>query len=166
MHDYSRVLALVVDDNHYMRTIVIAMLRGIGLKQIKEASDGVEALELCREWRPDVIITDYIMKNLDGIELARLIRTAPDSPLPYVPIILLTGHTERHVVQAARDAGVNKFIAKPLTANALVRHLRSVIEHERKWIKSKNYTGPDRRRHNMDAYRGPLRRASDQKQDI
>lgn len=166
MQDYSRVLALVVDDNHYMRTIVIAMLRGIGIKQIKEASDGVEALELCRDWRPDVIITDYIMKNLDGIEFARLIRTAPDSPLPYVPIILLTGHTERHVVQTARDAGINEFIAKPLTAIALVRHLRSVIEHERKWIKSRNYTGPDRRRKKKGEYKGPQRRESDQKLEI
>lgn len=161
MSSFSRVLALVVDDNHYMRVIVCTMLRAMGITHIREASDGAEALEIVRDWRPDVIICDLVMETLDGIEMTRLIRTGSDSPHPYVPIIMMTGHTDRSHVLAARDAGVNEFVAKPLTARALIDRMKSVIDNERAWVKSASYTGPDRRRRKSPDYRGPFRRVSD-----
>jgi two-component system, chemotaxis family, chemotaxis protein CheY len=158
---FSRILALVVDDNHYMRVIVCTMLRAMGVVHIREASDGAEALEIVRDWRPDVIIIDLVMEHLDGVEFTRLIRTGTDSPHPYVPIIMLTGHTDRAHVIAARDAGVNEFVAKPLTARALIDRMRSVIDNERAWVKSSSYTGPDRRRRASKDFKGPYRRAMD-----
>ncbi|MFN3229910.1 MAG: response regulator [Asticcacaulis sp.] len=161
MADLSRVLALIVDDNHYMRTIVSAMLRSLGITNIREASDGAEAMEMVRDWRPDVILCDIVMEHLDGIEFTRLIRTASDSPHPYVPIIMITGHTDRDKVIAARDAGVNELIAKPLTARALIDRLKAVLDSDRPWVKSPVYTGPCRRRRKIVDYDGPRRRASD-----
>ncbi|MEM9964097.1 MAG: response regulator [Asticcacaulis sp.] len=161
MSQFSRVLALVVDDNHYMRVIVSTMLRSMGIVHIREASDGAEALEIVRDWRPDVIILDLVMETIDGIEFTRLLRTGVDSPHPYVPIIMMTGHTDRSHVIAARDAGVNEFVAKPLTARALIDRMKSVIENERAWVKSAGYTGPDRRRRRTADYKGPFRRSSD-----
>lgn len=161
MSQFSRVLALVVDDNHYMRVIVSTMLRSMGIVHIREASDGAEALEIVRDWRPDVIILDLVMETIDGIEFTRLLRTGVDSPHPYVPIIMMTGHTDRSHVIAARDAGVNEFVAKPLTARALIDRMKSVIENERAWVKSASYTGPDRRRRKTSDYKGPFRRSSD-----
>lgn len=155
------MLALVVDDNHYMRVIVCTMLRAMGITHIREASDGAEALEIVRDWRPDVIIVDLVMEHLDGIEFTRLLRTGVDSPHPYVPIIMMTGHTDRTHVLAARDAGVNEFVAKPLTARALIDRMKSVIDNERAWVKCTTYTGPDRRRKRGNDYKGPFRRASD-----
>ncbi len=154
-------MVLVVDDNHYMRVIVCTMLRAMGITLIREASDGIEALEIIRDWRPDVIIMDYVMHNLDGLETTRLLRTGSDSPHPFVPIIMMTGHTERATVIAARDCGVNEFVAKPLTARALIDRMRSVINSERGWVKSGNYVGPDRRRKVLADYPGPFRRAAD-----
>ena len=154
-------MVLVVDDNHYMRVIVSTMLRSIGVSQIREASDGVEALEIVRDWRPDIIIADLMMEHLDGIEMTRLLRSGTDSPHPYVPIIMMTGHTDRRRVLEARDAGVNEVVAKPLTARALIDRLRNVINNERGWVKSTAYNGPDRRRKANPAYPGPFRRASD-----
>jgi two-component system, chemotaxis family, chemotaxis protein CheY len=161
LSSFARVLALVVDDNHYMRVIVCTMLRAMGITQIREASDGAEALEIVRDWRPDVIILDLVMEHLDGIEFTRLIRTATDSPHPYVPIIMLSGHTDRSRVLEARDSGVNEFVAKPVTARALIDRMKSVIENERPWVKCPTYTGPDRRRRKQPNYPGPFRRASD-----
>ncbi|MDI7775937.1 response regulator [Asticcacaulis sp. EMRT-3] len=158
---FARVMVLVVDDNHYMRVIVCTMLRSMGITLIREASDGVDALEIVRDWRPDVIILDLMMEQLDGIEFTKLVRTGSDSPNPYVPIIMMTGHTDRRRVLEARDVGINEFIAKPLTARALIDRLRSVINNERGWVKSSSYVGPDRRRRNMPDYKGPFRRVSD-----
>jgi two-component system, chemotaxis family, chemotaxis protein CheY len=158
---FDRLLVLVVDDNHYMRVIVCAMLRSIGITHIREASDGAEALEIVRDWRPDIIVLDLVMEHLDGIEFTRMLRTGSDSPHPFVPIIMMTGHTDRTRVMEARDAGVNEFIAKPLTARALIERLRSVIDSERPFIKCPNYSGPDRRRRRNPEYKGPFRRAAD-----
>ena len=161
MSKFARVMVLVVDDNHYMRVIVCTMLRSMGISMIREASDGIEALEIVRDWRPDVIILDLMMEQLDGIEFTKLVRRGSDSPHPYVPIIMMTGHTDRRRVLEARDSGVNEFIAKPLTARALIDRLRSVIDNERGWVKSGNYVGPDRRRKVVADYKGPFRRVAD-----
>jgi two-component system, chemotaxis family, chemotaxis protein CheY len=158
---YDRLLVLVVDDNHYMRTIVSAMLRSIGITQIREASDGAEALALCKDWRPDIIIMDLIMDQLDGLETARLIRTAKDSAVPYVPIIMMSGHADRQTVMDARDAGINEFVVKPMTAKALIDRITKLINADRAWIKAKNYTGPDRRRRHPPKYTGKMRRHTD-----
>ncbi len=161
MSNFARVMVLVVDDNHYMRVIVCTMLRSMGITLIREASDGIEALEIVRDWRPDVIVLDLMMEQLDGLEFTKLIRRGTDSPHPYVPIIMMTGHTDRRRVMEARDAGVNEFVAKPLTARALIDRMRSVVNNERGWVKSSNYVGPDRRRRNAADYKGPYRRAAD-----
>ncbi len=161
MSKFARVMVLVVDDNHYMRVIVCTMLRSMGITMIREASDGIEALEIVRDWRPDVIILDLMMEQLDGLETTKLLRRGSDSPHPYVPIIMMTGHTDRGHVVEARDAGVNEFIAKPLTARALIDRMKSVINNDRGFVKSANYVGPDRRRKNVPDYKGPFRRAAD-----
>ncbi len=161
MSKFARVMVLVVDDNHYMRVIVCTMLRSMGITLIREASDGIEALEIVRDWRPDVIILDLMMEQLDGIEFTKLMRRGSDSPNPYIPIIMMTGHTDRRRVLEARDAGINEFIAKPLTARALMDRMRNVVNNERGWVKSNNYVGPDRRRKSMPDYRGPFRRVAD-----
>ncbi|MGA9659077.1 MAG: response regulator [Asticcacaulis sp.] len=165
MSNFARVMVLIVDDNHYMRVIVSTMLRSMGITLIREASDGVEALEIVRDWRPDVIILDLMMEHLDGIEFTKLIRRGTDSAHPYVPIIMMTGHTDRKRVLDARDAGINEFVAKPLTARALIDRMRSVINNDRSWVKSANYVGPDRRRKIIPDYKGPLRRATDKLED-
>jgi DNA-binding response OmpR family regulator len=83
---------------------------------------------------------------LDGFGFVRLVRRAKDGPELYVPIIMLTGHTELdHVVQA-RDAGVTEFLAKPLTADALRSRIEEVIEDARRFARSPTCFGPDRRR--------------------
>jgi DNA-binding response OmpR family regulator len=71
---------------------------------------------------------------------------------------MLTSHSERTKVEAARDAGVSEFCAKPVTAAELLRKIAAVIDHPRSFIRSDDYVGPDRRRRDDPEFRGPERR--------
>jgi two-component system, chemotaxis family, chemotaxis protein CheY len=71
---------------------------------------------------------------------------------------MLTGHSEKKRVIAARDAGVTEFLAKPLSAKALYQRILNVVANPRPFIKTKTYFGPDRRRNTSGTYNGPERR--------
>ena len=155
----DNINVLVLDDNRHMRSLVQSILHALGVKQIREASDAPEAFKELQHFHADVIIADWHMEPLDGLDFVRLVRTAKDSPNPYVPIIMLTGHTEYQRVCEARDAGVNEFLAKPISAKALYSRFASIIENPRPFIRTKTYFGPDRRRQNLGPPRGiPERR--------
>lgn len=144
--DLSRLTVMVVDDNAHMRRIVKEILRSLGVTQISEAVDGADALKAMRVVSADIVIADLDMRPLDGLEFTRLVRTAADSPDPYVPIIMLTGHTEAYRVVQARDAGVNEFLAKPISVKGLYARIHSIIRRPRQYVRTKGFAGPDRRR--------------------
>jgi len=77
---------------------------------------------------------------------------------PYVPIIMLTGHSEKKRVIAARDAGVTEFLAKPISAKWLYQRVLNVVANPRPFIRTRSYFGPDRRRNTNPNYIGPERR--------
>ncbi len=156
--DLSRLRVLIVDDNHHMINIVKTILRGFGIKEYFEARDAAEAFDIVRSAEVDIIVVDFLMNLLDGIDFIRLVRTAGDSPNPYVPIIMLTAYSERSKVEAARDAGTTEFCCKPVTASELYRKVASVINHPRPFVRAALYFGPDRRRHSSRSYTGPERR--------
>jgi CheY-like chemotaxis protein len=155
----ERLRVLIVDDNHHMINIVKTLLRGFGVKTFLEARDAAEAFDIFKSEVVDLIIVDFLMDLLDGTDFIRLVRTADDSPNPYVPIIMLTAYSERSRVMAARDAGVTEFCAKPVTSVELYRKLGALINSPRPFIRAANYFGPDRRRRNDPRYQGPERRA-------
>ncbi|GLK50729.1 MAG: two-component system response regulator [Oceanicaulis sp.] len=163
--DFSRVRTLIVDDNTYMLTILRTILHGFGIKQIYESRDPAEAFDMVRSDSIDIIITDYQMDILDGLDFVRLVRTADDSPNPLVPIIMLSAYSERSKVMAARDAGVTEFCCKPITAKEMFSKIAAVINEPRPFIRNRHYFGPDRRRNDPDksTYKGPERRKSRQK---
>ena len=86
------------------------------------------------------------MEPLDGIDFTPMVRTAPDSPNPFVPIIMLTAHPSMERVTQARDSGVNEFLAKPVTAKDLCSRIATVIESPRQFVRASEYFGPDHRR--------------------
>jgi two-component system, chemotaxis family, chemotaxis protein CheY len=155
---FASLSILVVDDNPHMRAIIVAVLRGLGVRDIREASDGATALEQMRDAYMDVVITDYAMEPLDGLDFTRLIRTAKDSRHPETPVILMTGHADRETVIAARDAGANEILVKPVSAKSVIQRLIAVIDQPRAFVRAPKYSGPDRRRRADPAFRGPDRR--------
>jgi CheY-like chemotaxis protein len=156
---FDRLKILVVDDNQHMRKLVVAILQAFGTTQIHEASNGTRALTAMRDENPDVVVLDWMMDEINGIEFTKEVRNSPTSPNPYVPIIMLTGHTSADCVQQARDAGVNEFLAKPVSVKAMLARLTAVIEYPRPFVRTSNYFGPCRRRRNSDDYVGPERRS-------
>jgi DNA-binding response OmpR family regulator len=95
------------------------------------------------------------MAPMDGLELTRLIRTSEDSPDPFVPIIMLSGHVDR--MRAARDAGVSEFMMKPVSVRTFLACLGAVVERPRPFVRANGYFGPDRRRM-LTPFSGPDRR--------
>ena len=157
----SAVRVMLVDDNQHMRSIVATVLAGVGVQHLRECSDGAEALDALRQWPADVAIVDFQMSPIDGVEFTRLVRNAADSPNPFLPIIMLTGHAERVRVMECRDAGVTEFIVKPVTARAVLDRLNNVIFKPRSFVRTSSYFGPDRRRRQDPAFEGPWRRSDD-----
>lgn len=157
-YDLSSLSFLVIDDNNYMLSIIKTLLKGLGVHRIHEATDAAEAFEEFQTSQVDAIIVDYSLETLDGIEFAQLVRNANDTPNPYVPIIMLTAHSERARVEEARDAGITEFLRKPICAADLFSRIVEVIERPRPFVRSKNYFGPDRRRRVDENYRGEERR--------
>ncbi len=157
-YDISSLSFLVIDDNSYMRSIVKTLLKGFGVQNISEASDAAEAFEEFQSTKTDVIIVDYALETLDGIEFVQLVRQANDSPNPYVPIIMLTAYSDRSRVEEARDAGITEFLCKPISAKDLYVRVLQIIERPRPFIRAKSYFGPDRRRRTDTNYTGPERR--------
>ncbi|MEX0590425.1 MAG: response regulator [Xanthobacteraceae bacterium] len=156
--DFHRLRFLVVDDNAHMRRIVRQLLHGFGSREIYEAEDGAAGLEAFTGHNPDILITDWAMPIFDGIELTKTIRQPGGNANPFVPVIMLSGHSEKRRVVEARDAGVTEFLAKPIAAKSLYERILSVVLNPRSFIQTKNYFGPDRRRNVNSNYAGPERR--------
>ena len=154
----GNVNTLIIDDNAHMISIVRSMLLGFGISRTHESRDAVEAFEIARHEPIDLIIVDYQMPLLDGLEFIQMVRRGADMKNPFVPIILLTAHTERSRIMAARDAGVTEICAKPVTARQMWEKIVAVVNNPRPFVKTANYLGPDRRRKHED-YNGPERRS-------
>jgi two-component system, chemotaxis family, chemotaxis protein CheY len=158
--NFSRLRFLVVEDNAHMRRILRTMLHGFGSREVFEADDGASGLEAFAHYGPDIIITDWVMPIFDGVELTNMIRQPGAKPNPFVPIIMLTGHTEKKNVAKARDAGITEFVAKPFSAKSLYERILNVVVNPRPFIRSNQYFGPDRRRTKGTNYTGAQRRKS------
>ena len=156
--EFNRLRFLVIDDNAHMRRMLRTLLHGFGAREVHEAEDGAAGLEAFNQHSPDIIITDWAMPIFDGIELTQMIRQPGANSNPYVPIIMLTGHSEKKRVVSARDAGITEFLAKPISAKGLYQRIVNVVANPRPFIKTKTYFGPDRRRNVNPNYVGTERR--------
>lgn len=136
---------LIVDDNFYMRRLTRMMLVNLGAREVHEAADGLAALELIRTGNPDVMVLDWDMPVLDGLEVMRIVRSPGVFPRPNLPIIMLSNRSERgYVVEAAR-AGVHEFLVKPTSPRALRDRLLSIMIKPRPMVKLGKYYVPQPR---------------------
>ena len=156
--DFNRLRFLIIDDNAHMRRMLRMLLHGFGTREVYEAEDGAGGLQAFTQYGPHIVITDWAMPIFDGLELTRMIRQPGANSNRFVPIIMLTGHSEKKLVVAARDAGVTEFLAKPVSAQALYQRILNAIANPRPFIRTKTYFGPDRRRHLNANPIGPERR--------
>jgi CheY-like chemotaxis protein len=163
---FDDLKALVVDDNEHMRELLHALLNVLGIREVVEAADGEAGYAALAQYQPDFILTDLAMQPVDGIEFTRRVRLSPDTPNPFVPIIMVSGHTERNRVEAARDAGVTEMLAKPITTQNLFARIAEIVEHPRAFVRCQSYFGPDRRRRHGEPHNGPWLRFDDHAADV
>lgn len=143
---YASISVLVVEDNEHMMRLLKAMLRALGIGTVDTAADAQRALQIMRVHVPDILVVDWMMEGMSGIELTRHIRTSEESPNPYMPIMMVTAHAEKRLVIEARNAGVSEFLAKPISAVTLAQRLSAIIDRPRPFVRAASYFGPDRRR--------------------
>jgi len=119
---------LVVDDFSTMRRIVRNLLVELGFSNplIQEADDGESAIAMLRGQPFDLVVTDWNMPNMTGIDLLRAIRA--EASLKGMPVLMVTAENNRDQIIAAAQAGVNGYIVKPFTADTLKEKLTKIFE--------------------------------------
>jgi len=116
---------LIVDDSPTSRKLTMTALRTFGYNDSIEAEDGVQALKILKSHKIDIIITDWNMPNLNGLELTNIIRN--DEGLKHLPIILCTTRGQKDDIIHAIKSRVNGYIVKPFTPKTLKEKLTPVI---------------------------------------
>jgi len=160
-YDISQVRFLIIEDNPALATLFRSLLSGLAVRHIASAANGETGKKLVVSLKPDIIITDYKMSPISGIEFAKWLRTSPESPDPDVAVIMTSAYSEIERVIMSRDAGVNEFLVKPVTVHTLYQRIRTIIESDRPFIRAAEYAGPCRRRNRRTTYDGPYRRMDD-----
>ena len=162
--DFRRISFLVADDNEFSRKLVRTILKGLRVRDLKEARDGAEALDILKREPVDMVLCDYDMKPMSGLDFIRHVRGDRDSAMAYVPIIMLTAYSNQQDVLATRDSGVSDYLVKPYSVKALADRVLHVIDYPRPFVHCPTYRGPDRRRRADPKHTGPWRRESDKEE--
>jgi two-component system chemotaxis response regulator CheY len=157
----DNISVLVVEDMKPMRMIVTGLLEKMGVGKVWSEDNAVSALDVVRKNNPDIVITDWHMEPISGVELTKSIRSDVTIPNRLVPIIMITGFNAMQRVAIARDQGVTEFLIKPFSAQEFARRIAYVINKPRNFIECRGYFGPDRRRQVKANYDGPKKRKSD-----
>lgn len=141
-YQLQSIRVLIVEDNQPMLELAKSLLSTFGVGMVYTAKNGEDGFKKFQELNPDLVIADWMMKPMDGISLTRRIRNDAGSPNQFVPVILMTGFSEKRRVIQARDAGVTEFLVKPFNARDLYRRIAQVIERPRQFVRSEDFLAP------------------------
>jgi two-component system chemotaxis response regulator CheY len=117
---------LVVDDFATMRKVIRNLLKQVGYEDIVEAEDGVAALRILKSQKVDMIISDWNMPNMTGLELLKAVRA--DGDLTKIPFLMVTAEALQDNVVEAVKSGVSNYIVKPFTAEVLNEKIAKILE--------------------------------------
>lgn len=159
--NFSKVRALVVDSDSFAVEILLQILEGFGLPEAKSASNIADAKNSLLEGKFDLLICEAMLKDGPGTDLVRWVRSEANPRLRYMPVVMLTGHTQLGYVESGRDAGVNVVVKKPVSPVILFDRLVWSANSPRPFIETETYVGPDRRFKFMGLPEGGGRRKTD-----
>ena len=117
---------LVVDDFATMRKVIRNLLKQVGYEDIVEAEDGVAALRILKAQKVDMVISDWNMPNMTGLELLKAVRA--DADLTKIPFLMVTAEALQDNVVEAVKSGVSNYIVKPFTAEVLNEKIAKILE--------------------------------------
>jgi len=139
---FDDVTILLADDSETMSSMIGSVLRALGSGRVLTVANGLDALQILTAERVDLVITDWRMQPVDGLELVRRMRSGTEQQDRFVPIIMMTAYTEPERVTQALEAGVSDILVKPVTVDLLCKRLTRLIEKPRPFIKTDSYFGP------------------------
>ena len=119
------IKVLVVDDMSTMRRIVKNVLKQIGYTDLAEAENGKEALNKLKDHTFGLVVSDWNMPEMNGIELLKAIRADPE--LKHIPVLMVTAEAQKENIIEAVQAGVSNYVVKPFTAEALQEKLGKIF---------------------------------------
>ena len=119
---------IIVDDYEQMRRVMRSCLRELGLTNVIEAENGLQALDKIRNEAVEFVISDLNMPKMDGLELLNQIRSSPE--LSDLPMMLVTAESERNVLIQAIKAGVNNYVVKPFDAEIMALKIKAIFDPE------------------------------------
>ncbi|MFP6757264.1 MAG: response regulator [Alphaproteobacteria bacterium] len=160
-YNLAKLDKLCVDNNRNMHQILRTFLSAMQIEVTRFCVDAADAFSKMQERMPNIVITELEMDPLDGFDFIKLIRRGDDSPDIYVPILVLTAHTELNHIIRARNAGATEILAKPVSVDSLYGRLIWMADNPRPLIVAKGFVGPDRRRA-MRGYEGLEKRENDE----
>ena len=159
--NFTSVQILIVDSDQYAVDILTQILRGFEANSITVANTGADATHLLSQKKFDLVICEAFLKDMPGAELVLWMRRQPSPKIRFLPIIMLTGHTQLTNVTAGRDSGVNLVIKKPVSPGVLFDRLIWSADSPRPFLEVETYIGPDRRFKFAGLPDGVGRRATD-----
>lgn len=159
--DPAGLTALVIDENAYSRAISIDQLRSMGFRGALGAPDPRAAWDILLQSAPHVVLIEWFDAGTASLDFVRRVRTSEESPDRAVPILVLTARSAQASVEAAREAGVNGFVRKPISALALGKYVGKAVARPGRFVATAAYVGPCRRRRTPSEYAGPWRRLDD-----
>jgi CheY-like chemotaxis protein len=125
--DLAGCRVLIAEDDPNSRWVLCALMKRLGF-DCRTAANGREVLEQVEEFRPQVVLMDLMMPDLDGIEATRRLKS--DLRTRDIPILALTGNVTSRNESAARDAGCDDFVPKPIVLPELVKRVRMQLRHD------------------------------------
>ena len=164
--NFNNVRPLIVDGDGFAINILQQILRGFGAAEQISAGNGAEAKAVLERQRIDLLICEARLTDMRGAELIRWLRRLEDNEMRAMPIIVLTGYTERSSVAELRDAGANLVVRKPASPQALLARISWAAASPRPFVVAEGYAGPDRRFKFEGVPDGVGRRSSDLRGDI
>jgi DNA-binding response OmpR family regulator len=150
--------ALIVEDNPHMRLLLSELLRQFGAERIASAANVSEARNHLDVHSFDLGLVDVGLDGESGLDLIRGLRLEPRSRHRRMPILVVSGQSQRATIEAARDAGADGFLVKPVSDAALRSRIKRLITEPCAYVEAPTFFGPDRRRRHDPNYRGPERR--------
>lgn len=161
MASISPLKVLLFAENQHMAAIVRAIFHAFGFDNFDHVECLADAIEKLNSLEIDLLIVDHSPPSPDVPRLSKMIRSGSEIRNPYIPILMITGNTSLSAIANARDAGVTEIVSKPLSPKSLFDRVVSIINRPRQFVRAGEFSGPDRRRRQLQNYSGPKRRADE-----
>ncbi len=146
MPGLSEISVIVADADDTVRKMTIDALKSLGFTKIRQARSGEQVLSLVKQQHTDLLLTEWDIESMNGVELVRYLRKGKDSPNQRLSVIMVTARNSADDVRLARDAGITEYLVKPFTVQSLCDRLFAIVEKPRDFVIAPGFTGPDRRR--------------------